>query len=99
MTEDLYSIGAELKVPHMGWNSLDIRRPAHPLMKNSRPGDYVYFVHSFYAKDCDSSIVASAEYGVTVPAAVACGSVVGTQFHPEKSGAVGLRILQAFLEM
>ena len=99
LTEDLYSIGAELKVPHMGWNSLDIRRPDHPLMKNSRPGDYVYVVHSFYAKDCDSSIVASAEYGVTVPAAVACGSVVGTQFHPEKSGAVGLRILQAFLEM
>ena len=99
LTEDLYSIGAELKVPHMGWNSLDITQPQHPLMKNTSQGEYVYFVHSFYAKDCDEALIATADYGVTVPAAVGSGSVMGTQFHPEKSGAVGLKILQAFLDM
>ena len=59
----------------------------------------MYFVHSYYAKDCDDSLIATAEYGVTVPAAVGSGCVMGTQFHPEKSGEVGLKILRAFLEL
>ena len=81
LSEDLG--GTALKVPHMGWNALDL----------------VYFVHSYYAKDCDDSLIATAEYGVTVPAAVGSGCVMGTQFHPEKSGEVGLKILRAFLEL
>jgi glutamine amidotransferase len=96
---DFEAAEISLKVPHMGWNSLDIRQPEHPLMKYTPDGSYVYFVHSFYAKDCSEAIVASSEYGVTVPAAVASGNVCGCQFHPEKSGPVGLEIIRAFSEM
>lgn len=99
LTDDLQAIDRQLKVPHMGWNSLRIRKPEHPIMKHTPEGAYVYFVHSFYAKDCEDAIVADAEYGVTVPAAVAASNVCGCQFHPEKSGKVGLAILRAFAEM
>jgi glutamine amidotransferase len=85
-----------LKVPHMGWNSLDIRKPADPLMQGVKQGDYVYYVHSFYAMGCDSALVATSRYGADVPGVVRSGNVCGTQFHPEKSGAVGLSILAAF---
>jgi imidazole glycerol-phosphate synthase subunit HisH len=85
-----------LKVPHMGWNSLDIAKPADPLMAGVKTGDYVYFVHSYYAADCAPALVATAQYGVPVAAVVRSGNVCGTQFHPEKSGEVGLRILSAF---
>ena len=85
-----------LKVPHIGWNSLHLVRPENPLMANTREGDFVYFVHSFYVKGCGDALVAGAEYGVTVPGAVARGNVYGCQFHPEKSGEAGLRILRAF---
>ena len=89
-------IRTELKLPHIGWNSLHLVRPENPLMANTREGDFVYFVHSFYAKGCGDALVAGAEYGVTVPGAVARGNVYGCQFHPEKSGEAGLRILRAF---
>ena len=92
-------IPAELKVPHIGWNALDIRRPDHPLMKYTKPGDCVYFVHSFYAAKCESSTIAVSEYGIDVTAAVAKNNVLGCQFHPEKSGRVGLDILKAFCEV
>ena len=88
-----------LKVPHIGWNALSLRQPEHPLMKNTRTGDCVYFVHSFHAVDCAAWTLATAEYGVDVTAAVARENVMGCQFHPEKSGAVGLNILRAFCEM
>ena len=88
-----------LKIPHIGWNALAIRKPAHPLMKYTESGDCVYFVHSFYAADCADSVIATAEYGIDVTAAVAKGNVMGCQFHPEKSGTVGLGILKAFCEM
>lgn len=71
-----------LKVPHMGWNSLDILAPDDPLMAGVRQGDHVYFVHSFYATDCQSAQVATAQYGAAVPAVVREGNVCGTQFHP-----------------
>ena len=87
-----------LKIPHIGWNSLDIVR-SHPIMKYTKSGDFVYFVHSFAATDCESSLLATCEYGQTVTAAVASGNVCGTQFHPEKSGETGLRMLKAFCEM
>ena len=99
LTDDLQAIGKQLKVPHMGWNSLRIRQPDYPILKDTPQGAYVYFVHSFYAKHCEASIVADTEYGVTVPATVAAGNVCGCQFHPEKSGKTGLAILQAFAEM
>lgn len=87
-----------LKIPQMGWNALQIRRP-HPLLQQIREGDCVYFVHSFYASDCEESILAVCEYGTAVPAAVAGENVMGCQFHPEKSGKVGLSILKAFCEV
>ena len=87
-----------LKVPHMGWNSLDIVK-ASPLMKYVSAGEYVYFVHSYYAKECEKDTVSTSFYGVDVTAVVGRGNVFGTQFHPEKSGDVGLRILKAFGEM
>ncbi len=94
-------ISEELKVPHMGWNSLKLteRGKTHPLLKYTSEGDYVYFVHSFYGKDCGDSLLATSEYGVPVTAAAANGNVMGTQFHPEKSGETGLRILRAFSEL
>ena len=88
-----------LKIPHIGWNALAIRKPDHPLMKYTESGDCVYFVHSFYAADCADSVIATAEYGIDVTAAVAKGNVMGCQVHPEKSGTVGLGILKAFCEM
>ena len=88
---------ADLKVPHIGWNALK-KIGGHPLLKNVQDGDCVYFVHSYYAKNCAESTIATAEYGVDVTAAVARGNVMGTQFHPEKSGNVGLGILRAFCE-
>ena len=89
-------IGPGLKVPHIGWNALQIKKPAHPLLAGVREGDCVYFVHSFCATRCDASVIATAEYGAPLTAAVARGNVIGCQFHPEKSGAVGLDILRAF---
>ena len=88
-----------LKVPHIGWNALDMKQPDHPLMKYTRPGDCVYFVHSFYAAGCEDDTLATTEYGIDVTAAVAKDNVMGCQFHPEKSGTVGLNILRAFCEL
>lgn len=88
-----------LKVPHMGWNSLRIRRD-DPLFQYFQDGEYVYYVHSFYAKNCAESTLAVSDYGgVAVPGAVRRGNVWGTQFHPEKSGDAGLRLLKAFGEL
>ncbi|HIU61868.1 MAG TPA: imidazole glycerol phosphate synthase subunit HisH [Candidatus Coproplasma excrementigallinarum] len=89
----------KLKVPHMGWNSLSFVRPS-PIYKYLTGGEYVYFVHSYYAKGCSGSVTATAEYGgIDITASVGRGNVFGTQFHPEKSGAVGLKILRAFSEL
>ena len=90
-------IPKELKIPHIGWNALHLTRP-DPLFKYLKEGDFVYFVHSFYAADCDDAVIATAEYGAPLTAAVSCGNVMGCQFHPEKSGDVGLSILRAFCE-
>ena len=91
-------IPADFKIPHIGWNALRIRQ-AHPLFRYIQDGDCVYFVHSFYAADCDEAVIADAEYGAYLTAAVAKGNVMGCQFHPEKSGNVGLAILRAFAEL
>ena len=88
-----------LKVPHIGWNALEITDRAHPLMSGLSDGDCVYFVHSYCAVDCADSLLAKTEYGGEITAAVARGNVCGCQFHPEKSGRVGLKILRAFCEM
>ena len=88
-----------LKVPHMGWNSLQILRD-DPLFRHVRDGEYVYYVHSFYARDCTESTLATSQYGnVAVTGVVRRGNVYGTQFHPEKSGDTGLRLLRAFAEL
>ena len=97
--EDLKpDIPPALKVPHIGWNALH-KTADHPLLKYVQEGDCVYFVHSFYAKHCAAHTIATAEYGAAVTAAVARENVLGCQFHPEQSGAVGLSILRAFCEM
>ncbi len=91
-------IPASLKVPHIGWNALKFTQLMHPLFRYIKEGDCVYFVHSYYAANCDGATIATAEYGANLTAAVASGNVVGCQFHPEKSGKVGLNILRAFSE-
>ena len=88
-----------LKIPHIGWNALDITRPDDPLFKYVQNGEYVYYVHSFYAKDCAASTLATSEYSIPVTGAVRQGLVYGTQFHPEKSGDTVLRLLKAFAEL
>ena len=92
-------IPAHYKVPHIGWNSLQFCKPDDPLLKYLRAGEYVYYVHSFYAKGCESSVVAGSDYSVFVPGIVRAGNVCGTQFHPEKSGETGQRLLKAFCEL
>ena len=88
-----------LKVPHMGWNSLRIVKD-DPLFKYFEDGEYVYYVHSFYARDCAASTLGTSQYGnVAVTGAVRSGNVWGTQFHPEMSGDAGLRLLKAFSEL
>ena len=91
-------IPEDYKIPHIGWNGLHFQKE-NPLFKYVKEGDCVYFVHSFYAADCDDSVVATSEYGAELTAAVARDNVYGCQFHPEKSGNVGLAILKAFNEL
>lgn len=94
---------AGYKIPHIGWNLLKLRKNAagktDKLFKYIEEGEYVYFVHSFYATDCGEATIATTEYGAELTAAVAAGNVYGCQFHPEKSGDVGMKILKAFCEM
>ena len=92
-------IRKDLKVPHIGWNALDMIRPEHPLFKYVKSGDCVYFVHSFFADKCAQNTIATSEYDIPLTAAVARDNVIGCQFHPEKSGHVGLNLLRAFCEM
>lgn len=91
------SIPPQLDIPHIGWNALHFKRK-HPLFRYVQEGDCVYFVHSFYADRCEESVVATAEYGKELTAAVAKDNIMGCQFHPEKSGKVGISILRAFCE-
>ena len=86
---------ADLKIPHMGWNALELTKPAK-LLEN---GSYVYFVHSFYAENCADSVAAITDYGIPITAAVEKDNIFGCQFHPEKSGNVGLAILKKFCEV
>lgn len=94
----LADVVGDLKVPHIGWNSLSFKKDSK-LYKYVNQGDFVYFVHSFYGAECSGSVSATAKYGVEVTASVERDNVYGTQFHPEKSGEVGLGILRAFCEM
>lgn len=87
-----------LKIPHIGWNALHLTGEKHPIFRHIKDGDCVYFVHSYSGVDCDSDIIATTEYGASLTAAVAKGNVCGCQFHPEKSGKVGLAILKGFCE-
>ncbi|MCL1965522.1 MAG: imidazole glycerol phosphate synthase subunit HisH [Firmicutes bacterium] len=87
-----------LKVPQMGWNALEILDEKEPLLKYTRPGEHVYYVHSYYVKGCENSLKAGSRYGVFVPGVVRAGNVWGAQFHPEKSGTAGLAMLKAFGE-
>lgn len=92
-------IDPALKIPHIGWNALKLYQPDCPIFKYIREGDHVYFVHSFYADGCGDALAADTEYGARLTAAVAKGNVFGCQFHPEKSGSVGLNILKGFCEV
>lgn len=92
-------VPADYKIPHIGWNGLKFTENKSSLFKYINEGDCVYFVHSYYGADCEESLIATAEYGFDVTAAVCCENVYGTQFHPEKSGEVGMKILKAFCEI
>lgn len=91
------TIPENLKIPHIGWNALHFTKPSK-LFKDIKENDCVYFVHSYYAIDCEDSVIATAVYGKEMTAAVELGNIKGCQFHPEKSGNVGLAILRAFCE-
>lgn len=90
---------AGLKVPHMGWNQLMKTQPNSRLLETIGEGEYVYFVHSYFAADCADSLAAVTSYGIEMTAAVERENVFGCQFHPEKSGSVGLRILESFCKL
>ena len=87
---------ANLKIPHMGWNRLEVKDGR---LLREADGQYVYFVHSFFAEGCEDSLAAVTEYGIPITAAVEQGNIFGCQFHPEKSGSVGLSILRTFCTM
>jgi glutamine amidotransferase len=87
------------RIPHIGWNALKFTNPKNAIFKYLEDGDCVYFVHSYYATNCTESVIATTEYGFDVTGAVASGNVYGCQFHPEKSGEVGLKILKEFSEL
>ena len=89
------TIPADLKIPQIGWNRLQLKGK-NQLFQHIQDGDYVYFVHSYYASGCDPYVIATTDYGIEMTAAAAHGNVYGCQFHPEKSGPVGLKILAAF---
>ena len=91
-------IDKDLKIPHIGWNRLIVKKQS-PLFKYLSDGDCVYFVHSYYATDCEDAVTATAEYSAELTASVEKDNVYGCQFHPEKSGDVGLKILKAFCEI
>ena len=91
-------IGEALSIPHIGWNPLIFKKES-ALFKYLKDGDCVYFVHSYYAADCEESVTATAEYGAELTASAEKGNVFGCQFHPEKSGKAGLSILKAFSEL
>ena len=86
----------DLKIPHMGWNALDVKQGK---LLTDVDGQHVYFVHSFYAEGCEDSLAAVTEYGISLTAAVEKGNIFGCQFHPEKSGNVGLSILRKFAQL
>ena len=88
----------QLKIPHIGWNALRMKKSS-PLFRFISEGDCVYFVHSYFAAHCDDYVIAETEYGQWLTAAVQNSNVFGCQFHPEKSGSVGLNILRAFAEL
>lgn len=88
-------IPQSLKIPHIGWNALELKDNC-PIFRDIENGDFVYFVHSFFADGCEESLTASTEYGIKITAAAANGNIFGCQFHPEKSGKTGLKILRAF---
>lgn len=90
---------AGLPIPHIGWNGLTLTNPACPLFRDTKDGDCVYFVHSYYAEGCGDALAATAEYGRDLTATVWRDNVCGCQFHPEKSGPVGLAMLRAFVEV
>lgn len=92
-------IPKDLKIPHIGWNSLKFTEEKSKIFKYISDGDFVYFVHSFYGANCSESVIATTDYGAELTAAVGKGNVYGCQFHPEKSGEVGLKILKAFCDI
>ena len=91
-------ISSSLKIPHIGWNKLDIKKE-DKIFKYVTSGESVYFVHSYYGTKCDESTLATSEYDIDVTAVVKSGNVYGMQFHPEKSGETGLRLLKGFSEV
>lgn len=91
-------IPKDYKIPHIGWNSLEIKKQT-PILENVKNGEYVYFVHSYYAADCENSVTAVSDYGAPLTASVQAGNIFGCQFHPEKSGETGLKILRSFVAL
>ncbi|EHZ3603348.1 imidazole glycerol phosphate synthase subunit HisH, partial [Listeria monocytogenes] len=94
---DMLPDESEFAVPHMGWNQLEIKRTT-PLTKKLA-GEYVYYVHSYYANCPEDYIIATSGYSINIPGMINNGNIYGAQFHPEKSGQIGLEILKGFKEV
>ncbi len=92
-------IDSKLRIPNIGWSDLKIKKKDCPIFKYVNEGDFVYFVHSYFAAGCEASVAATSDYGIEFTAAVSQGNIFGCQFHPEKSGDVGLGILKGFCEI
>jgi glutamine amidotransferase len=96
---EIKKMDISLKVPHMGWNSLRFAKKDDPILKYISEGDYVYYVHSYYADSDNKELLAYSEYEINIPGIVKNNNIYGIQFHPEKSGIVGHKILQAYKEL
>jgi glutamine amidotransferase len=96
---EIKKMDISLKVPHMGWNSLKFAKEDDPVLKYISEGDYVYYVHSYYAASDNKELLAYSEYEINIPGIVKNNNIYGIQFHPEKSGIVGHKILQAYKEL
>ena len=86
-----------IKIPHMGWNTISVQQPGHPLFEGFSRETYMYFVHSYYAETMDDCVLSTTEYSCRFASTVASGNAFGVQFHPEKSGEAGLRLLSNFI--
>ncbi|MBS3815391.1 MAG: imidazole glycerol phosphate synthase subunit HisH, partial [Hadesarchaea archaeon] len=95
---EIIKLPKKVKKPHMGWNSIK-RKQKHPFLEGIKSGNHAYFVHSYYFKPAKNGVIATTKYGIEIPAIIGKNNIIGTQFHPEKSGSIGLKMIKNFVKM